>query len=309
MVREFVEDFDPVADRTMVRAKLRSDRFNEAILARHAGNPDSLLALHALALEHTRDSSALEEALQALAVLTPPPEFPAAEFEALRNRRRAAILLRELRASRPEAYGRLLYRRGLVSGWTYRTRFEDLLPNLAVAGMVAVLLATLLLAVLWFRSDGVQLAYHHWRFTKQNASERDRFRSREHLGALLMTNATPGATDSVATVAVTEPLVRHLRFKDIDLRAADNVLRLIVDFHSPAVSALVIPQLIEALRTENADVRLRIHRTLVVLQESDYSAEAPAKVLTDWVPMEDESVAAIDRLVRAWRTWWAGVPR
>jgi hypothetical protein len=65
---------------------------------------------------------------------------------------------------------------------------------------------------------------------------------------------------------------------------AASVLRLIVDFHSPTADSVVIPALIETLRTENADNRLRINQTLLDLQKADFPSSEPDKDLSDWVP-------------------------
>ena len=100
-----------------------------------------------------------------------------------------------------------------------------------------------------------------------------------------------------------------MRFKDVPPRLADDVLRVVVDLHGPTVSVVVVPQLIEALRTENADVRLRIQRTLLDLQRADYSRASLEKGLAEWLPAKDESAGDIDARVRVWQAWWFAAKR
>jgi hypothetical protein len=77
-----------------------------------------------------------------------------------------------------------------------------------------------------------------------------------------------------------------------------------VDFHSPSVDAATIPPLIEALRTENADVRLRIHRGLLELRAADFTNTILSPTTEKWSPAKDERAGAIDTHVRAWQAWW-----
>ena len=99
------------------------------------------------------------------------------------------------------------------------------------------------------------------------------------------------------------PIVNDLQFKDIPPREADDILRLAVDFHSPAVDAVFVPLLIQNLRTQNSDIRLKIKNTLVDLQKVAYGNSAP-KESQEWTPKKDESAGDIDSRVQAWSKWW-----
>ena len=128
----------------------------------------------------------------------------------------------------------------------------------------------------------------------------DRFRSREYLGRFIVR----ADVDSQKVEQALSPLTRLFSFEGLNTGTADDILRLIIDFHSSTVDEVAVPRLIEALKTENADVRLRIHRALMDLQTADFEARPPPQSLIDWVPAIDESPGQIGNKVSEWQDWW-----
>jgi hypothetical protein len=308
-----------VAARIAKRSKRLEDQFDEFIRS-HISNDSSLLqALLALVYEKNINRSQLDQKLATLAAEMAPSTLTPDEFQQIQAHKRVELLIRELTVAAPDNYGDLLLQRHLISWWMHELWVEDRLSRMTAFcyGSIALAVPILITGILFF-SEPVKCWFHQWRFMKVNATEVDHFRSREYIGQQLRPLAQtilPDYSPSKPSVGklsaeqVLGPLLTKLRFKAIPPRLADDVLRLVVDFHCPAINAVTIPQLVEALRTENADVRLRIHLTLKTLKDADYSStktdEATAKRLDDWVPTKDESPGVIDQRVSAWQAWWA----
>lgn|SRR6266850_4835617 len=295
-------------ERILTRQKQYKDRFDERVRASLAANPQRLGEFETLTLERSNDPAALTQTLAPLRTDPPPPGAPA---------RIVNVLWRDLRTSVPEDYGYLLYRRGLVSWWQYWRWLEDGRSKLISAGILVALVALGIAAALWLTSSSAEgehwrnplLRYHQWRFLKLNASDRDRWRSREYLVAELRMVSADAAQAAKQTAAVLRPLIRELRFRQIAQRQADEALQLVVDSHSPVVTAAHMPELIDCLRTQNDTVRLQIHRALLALQRAEYAGTEPDATLVKWVPAKDESTGDVDARVRQWQQWWSGAQR
>jgi hypothetical protein len=119
------------------------------------------------------------------------------------------------------------------------------------------------------------------------------------------THNRPSNDDEI--LIVVSPLISRLRFQGTPTQTADDILALVVDAHSVVLDEIVIPQLIEALRTVNEDLRLRIRRVLSGLQRIDYPDNAADELADAWVPAKGESAVDIDRHVQAWQAWWRAV--
>lgn len=290
-----------LAAKIAARTKSLGDKLEQRLRLQLGAEGKRLAGLRALAFEYTKDRTALEAELKKLDAEPAPEGVPAEEWERIRNRERAQRLVRELRASRPGDYADLLYDRGLIGGWLYHWWTRESLAKLAFALVtIALLLVLSFVAYPALSSEASQIAYHRWRFTKPNATERDRFRSREFLAAKLQ--AATGQSDTARAVLV--PLLRELRFDNLTPDVADNLLRLVIDRHSRAVNEVAIPELIEALRTPNDHIRLRIQRGLRTLQEADYPRTSPDSATLGWVPRKEDTPGEIDRYVQSWQRWW-----
>jgi hypothetical protein len=314
MWKPFQDWVQGVTDRIATKHKQYQDRFAEAARTAISLEADRVACLESLALRHSTQPDALKTALDAL---KPGPNL---------NFQKVNLFWQDLFKSEPDNYGYLMSRevvstKPLICHWNYRKRLISLwsywwwLGNgraKVVSGVFSLLgLFLLFMALAMIRGSvvikGVNTQttykdeYYQWRFRKPNASERDLFRSRKYLGSVLTKTG-----DRICEAFI--PLVDDLGFKSVPPVEAARVLRLIVDFHSPTADSVVIPALIETLRTENADNRLRINQTLLDLQKADFPSSEPDKDLSDWVPKKDESAAAVDARVQAWLKWWAKQP-
>ena len=77
-----------------------------------------------------------------------------------------------------------------------------------------------------------------------------------------------------------------------------------VDVHSSEVDEVVIPALVDALRTENPYSRAAIQKVLVGLQQADFPAALPPTNLSAWPPSKDDTPLDIDSNARKWLKWW-----
>jgi len=203
-----------------------------------------------------------------------------------------------LRSSQPEQYGRIARRAGLVSPWLYFRWQQKGQGKLMTA---AVMLAVVSVAFYgWSRLDepGIWRAFNKWRLFKSNATDRDRFRTRAYYVDLLRSG------DGNAT-AILASLTPELSYSALSTRQADDVLRLVIDCHSPSTDASTLNLLVEALRTANPDVRARVQAAMVHLASASFANRPLDDALKTWAPSKDDSLAAIDTRVAAWRKWLA----
>jgi len=103
------------------------------------------------------------------------------------------------------------------------------------------------------------------------------------------------------------PLIADLCFKDEPSKKVDQVGKLLVSTHSPAIDATTIPELIQCLWTDDADNRLRINQTLIALQQADYPgslAKQDQEAFKGWIPGKDEKSGDVAVWVKSWSSWW-----
>ena len=289
-----------IADRIETKNKAYRDRFDESVRLHLRLDPKRMKDFQQLVLSYSDDPQALETKIEPFTADPPPPGA---------DRKVVRLLWTDFRESRPEDFGCLLRRRGLIMRGKYWAWQKAARAKFVSWGVALLAVVVVVVLIIYYkdppRREVWELPYHQWRFMKVNASTHDRYRAREYLGGLLRNlNVDDQRNRESARVALA-PLIAAIRFEDIPTRQADDVLRLIVDFRTPATNAVAIPRLIASLRAENADVRLRIQRTLVDLQVADYpgSLEEDAR-LTQWTPNASDSAGRIDEYVRAWQKWW-----
>lgn len=109
------------------------------------------------------------------------------------------------------------------------------------------------------------------------------------------------------TAALVRPLIDELRYAEIPSRQVDDILRLVVDHHSPGLDTYYLPDLIETIRTSNEVVRLNVHKTVLALQKADFPKPPLEPELADWEPRKNDTAERIDGFVRRWRAWWQSV--
>ena len=164
-----------VDERIRTRNKRYSDRFEERVRANIASSQQAEDDLETLARERSQNPPQLEQDLGPLRLAVQQNQ-PGA------SRRLVDRLWRELRVAEPENYGYLLRQRRLIGWGTY---WWWLAKGRAKLVSWTVLLAVLVLGV-WTAVEILELTtdhpervvfYYRWRFEKEGATDRDRFRS------------------------------------------------------------------------------------------------------------------------------------
>ncbi len=299
---------DETAAQIAISTKRSRDKFDDDLNSFIAADPSRFNDLRILGLHNSKDPNGLRDKLDEFQTRAMPAGMSPEEAQKVRSVWSVQLLMDHLRnALTDRTVGEFLQKRNLVSGPAYWVGFRKL-RSTSIAWTTSIVLLLLgALALWWFFSDGPQSHYHRWRFLKTNASDLDRFRARHFLGQRLQAHgsAKPPSADLKAML---EPLLRELRYRAVSPRTVEDIQRLLVDFHSPAVDRLVIPGLIEALTNENGDVRLHIRETLVALQEADFPDVPVPEDVAKWVPKKDDSPNLIASHVTRWRNWWNSVP-
>lgn len=291
-----------VRDRIATKNKLRGDRSNDKLQAILAADPKRVADLAALAYRKTEDQTQLESLdkdLAAINAAVKPTEITPEAFECNKTRRRVARCLRAIRTVNPEDYGNDLYQAKVLTFGQYWFGLRNAEAYFWLG--YGFLFIAFLLGVLvsFFAEPQNQHSYHLWRFQKVNATERDRFRTHQFLSARI--NDTDSANNPFKVI---EPVIGLLRYRDIDRKVSENILAMILEFRRPGLTEKAVPALVDALRTENPDVRLRIHQALQSLRALAYENSSQDKELAGWVPSKNESAADVEGHIKKYQAWW-----
>jgi len=287
-----------VRDRIVSKNKVRSDRFSENLRVELSKTAQTVTHLVELAYFVANDTPVLTQDLSGISQEPIPPGLTQQAFDNIQARRKVDRCMMSIRLVNPEDYGFLLKQRSLISALQYWLWIGDVSTRLSrFLGLIVLTLLLYVAVSLFFRPCNI-LQYHLWRFQKPNTTELDRFRTHNFLAGQI---AKPQCKDEWV---ILDPLVRLLRYRDLDRRVAEDVLSLTLEFRSPKLDQRTVPMLIEALRTENPDVRLRIHQTLKALRDLDYANSINYDTLADWVPAKSDSAALIEEKIKRYWTWW-----
>lgn len=288
-----------VRERVFNKNTVRSNRFNEKLRVVLAQTPERVAELTELAYLVAEDRPQLIADLQAIAQEAVPAGVAAPAFEHVQARRRVDRCMQSIRKVSPEDYGFMLRRPGLIGPLQYWVWLGNASSRMwQILGVITITVLLLVLGSVFFSSPNL-LRYHQWRFGKANTTERDRFRTHNFFAAE-MTKA--GSEEK--TFKVVEPLIRLLRYRDIDRRVSEETLSLVFEFRRPKLNDFTIPLLIETLRTDNPDVRLRIHQALQSLRALAYETSPKDEELVKWVPSKSESAAEVEDRIKRYRAWW-----
>jgi hypothetical protein len=292
-----------VGDRVQQQQKLHLDRFTEAVKIFIRATPSRMETFEALVRARTKDYSGLDKALSDIRAMPPEAGIDARALDRLWS---------ELRMSEPDNWGYLLRRQRLIPTgryWLYLQNGRSRLVSSALIIVVSVALWSGMQFVLSGESEWMT-AYHQWRLLKVTATERDRFRTyatlRDRVRDAMSSIETSGAADSQrARIRMAlAPVIASLKYKDLAARQCDDILRLVVDVHAKPVNEVVLPDLVDALRTENSYCRAAVQQVLVGLQKADYATAALPAALSSWTPNKDDTPLTIDQNARTWMAWW-----
>jgi len=276
-------------------------RFNERLRDHLGADPNRLSALRELAYKNAQDQMEFLAQLNCLQQKPKPALITQAVWERSQASNETQFLLKELRKAYPEDYGYFLMKHGIINRLQYRFWLGNTRAKCAAWGGAFVLfLVVISLGVTFNDCQLVHLHYYQWRFTKPNTTEADRFRTYEYLRNQLcqMTN-NPSAAQSLLG-----PLLTPLQYKELSADSAKEIIQIVMTFHSPPLDGVIIPQLMDAVRTENPTVRMAVHQTLKDLQAADYPNYLISSNLITWKPADNAPPAEIDNRAHAWQEWW-----
>jgi hypothetical protein len=234
------------------------------------------------------------------------------------------LLWRVFRAAEPSNYGYILYKNDFIFPLRYWLQFRSGRAAIMSWGTIAAFVLVCFSAWHWLAfpayaysnlvygdgSSSVQnltsgnsvIRYYQWRLDKPNASDSDKFRSKTYVN--LMASQAVDCEGLTAFEKLMSPIIDHLCFNTIPSNNVDEMLRLVVSEHSPLIDTRIVPQLINCLWTDDPDKRLRIHQTLIALQQADYPESLPESDLGDfqkWIPAKDEKAGDIEKWIEKWR--------
>lgn len=191
----------------------------------------------------------------------------------------------ELRTAEPDNCGYLLRRQGLIPigrYWLYLKNGRSRLVSSALIIVVSVALWSGMQFMLSGESEWMT-TYHQWRLLKVTSTERDRFRTyatlRDRIRDAVESMGTSGIASDAQRARIRSalaPVIASLKYKELAARQCDDILRLVVDVHATPVEEVLLPDLVDALRTENSYSRAAVQKVLVGLQKADYPGPGAA---------------------------------
>jgi hypothetical protein len=280
------------AGRVLDRIILRRDRFAEWVIPRIRNDPQSRLPkLKKLAYTHVADAAALQTEYDAI---------DTAQNQTLLGadgvlEKQVTLLYRTIRDVRDGYY--LLCSSGVISRREYfwYARGGGSILRMAAAG-VLVLAGLIGLIGTTLRPQEVS-RYYLWRLAKTNTTEKDQNR------------AKAGLLESVYEMPAPNLLLITAALQHDNLRAdtVDRLLAVIVETRSRLPQADLRTRLTESLRTEDPDVRARVHSSLIYLdREAGLCLQSAA--LKDWKPSKSDSSVYIDEQIGNWTREWNSPP-
>jgi len=326
-----------INDRIATKQKAYLDRFVRKLELKISSDSELLDKLLKVVMEHLQGATAKPQGAAK-------PEVPAKSVESLQTTeqlqaafnatspeahlQRFRLLWRAFRTAEPINYGYILYRESLISPFRYWWQFRQGLADVITYGLLSIGVAIVLVfyvessfpayvldrfvfgsasGATWTQASGDSvMRYYQWRLRKLNASDKDTFRSHEYVKFMA---AYAGKCDGLAAFDhLMSPVIEDLCFSGEPSKKVDDDLGLIISTHSPVINAKTIPRLIQCLWTDDADNRLRIHQTLMALQQADYPkslSQTEAGAFKSWVPGKDEKPGDVAIWVRNWSGWWA----
>lgn len=277
---------DSISDRIRDRIAVNDSKFDERLLSTIRSDPKNFEKLKSLALAHTPNPKDLDDKIK--------------EVDALANvlqddgvmARKAEFLYLDLKKSSSKTFGYLLYKKGLISKKWY-VWYEQEWRSKTAAIAVAIVLTVTVASCLHEASEPEHMAaYYVWRLRKDSATDYDRFRAQQKLVPYLSKNAY-------------QQLASALQTPNLPGKTADNILAVMLRTRGTAAAkdANLSQLLIDSLRTENSDVRLRIYKVLVYLGQEH---GMDPKAMQDWQPDPKDTPTRIDEMIKQWKkitTW------
>jgi hypothetical protein len=278
---------DHVADKVRNRIARNDALFIEKFFSDVIKNEQKQDDLEKLALAYSTHAPELQKALEAV-------QAQASVLGAdIVLAKRIRVLYDDLTRSAPQTWQFLLYKRKVITPRFYYWYEKEWRSKVAAIVVAAVLIcgATLGLHRLWTSENLGR--YYVWRLAKTNATDVDHFRARQHLVKYLAQTETPYGD-----------LTLLLRNGGLPIKTAENILSLLVETRDSTKAHKVnLPFLLaDSLRTDNPDIRVRIHD---VLKYCGDERRLEIGDLRDWKPSAKDTSTDIDARVKEWKKVWA----
>ena len=274
---------DSISDRIRERIIVNNSQFDERLLSTIRTDDAKFAALKAVALVHVPDANVLGQSLRTIA----------ANQNVLGDTgvraKQASLLYETLQQSSPQQFEYLLYKNDVIpKRWYFWYALEWRSKTTAIL-VAAILLASAVGGVWSIGTPQNHARYYVWRLHKDNATDYDRFRARTKL------------LGYVSTTPLTYSQLTHvLKVPNLPVKTADSILGLLVESRQSAAKNRVDLQalLVDALRTENSDIRTRIHKVLVYLAKDRGAAVPPD--LENWQSDPKYSATDVDKIAGQW---------
>ncbi|MDE3196088.1 MAG: hypothetical protein KGN84_07085 [Acidobacteriota bacterium] len=281
------------SDRVLERIQVRNDRFNARVVRHIREDHDGkqFQTLQQLAYATSARAAALKAEVDALNTDENQRLLGA---EGVRDKQ-ITLLYRSIRDVSDSWY--LLRQNGLISRFEYR--WVILGGRTATRAMIYGI--ALLALLRWGWIDITQAGYPYgskyylWRLEKTNSTQVDHNRARAGFIALI-------GGDPAKNGPTLDLLANALHYDTLTGDTADVLLAIVVESRAKFDWRVLGAKLIDTLHTENPDVRLRIHNTLLHLAQQK-SLCIPDSLKT-WKPSKSDSSATIDDRAVAWSNVW-----
>lgn len=274
---------DHVADRIRNRVVRNESLFDERLLNVVRDDEEKRKSLRELAFTHTKDVPALSEKLKEV------EDQGTIIGEGGVLIRTAETLYDDLKISEPETWPFLLRQRNIISRLNYQWYGREWRSKTAAAAVALILVGTAVMTIYKVWTPENRGRYYLWRIEKANNTEQDRFRAGQQLMSCLRETRNPYPD-----------LTALLRFEGVPVRIADNILALLVESREIASSHQVeLPTLLaDSLRTNNPDIRTRVHAVLLYLADE---RRLDVGTLRDWKPSAQDSSTDVDDVIKRWK--------
>jgi hypothetical protein len=282
-----------ISDQIRDRVEIRDQRFRARVISSLAQEPESLVRLERVVTTHCTTTQEISE-LQAQLEDVRTRFAPLGDDSVNSN---LAKLLYE-KAANIEEFELLLFANGVTGRWSYYWYAREWRSKAAALAVALLLTIALLIGLYYVDLPRIRTSYYVWRIQKANTSDIDRYRARQALSSDLL----PGwrAAEVCGALAAT------LRRPTLSMASVDAILQLLIPTHdAPAIRRTLAATLADALRSDNLDVRARIHPALKHLAERWHLVVPPD--LASWEPNQGDSVVDLERRVEAWQQVFSAI--
>lgn len=214
------------------------------------------------------------------------------------------FLFHKLRLVTGQKFADLMYHEKITSWTDYYWYGKELRSRVVQFLVIGVLLMSFLYFFYQFTlNPRFQAGYQVYRLTKVNTTPEDRSRTRRELNALIEQKQTDEQNQTVRYIC--DQLTSPLRYDAMPVETAERILAVLLEHRDLVCEAKkqLSLLLVDALRAENPDVRLRIQNAVLFLAGEQTGVKLE-QVLKDWKPAKNDSAADMEGKIQIWRAFW-----